>query len=417
MNSTMMSDAPSTTARMRLADFILDNVEAILVHWEAFAQEIWPDQAEIDPVELRDHAEAILRATVADMRSHQTPDEQSDKSMGHDTGGRHSRRLDSASDLHGAGRVESGFKLKEVLAEYRALRASVLRLWRDSRPVRDAEDLDDLTRFHESIDQSLAQAVESFTERVDQSRRLFLAILGHDLRNPLNALTVSAQLLTLPDQDDPEAIVEAASVIAASARAMERMIGDLLDFTASGLGGKMPLSRASTDLQAICREVAEEIRATEPQCTLHHKCEGDLTGHWDATRLRQVVSNLLGNAVQHGGDGAGACNVSLSVRSEGSQVVLAVHNDGRPIPASALPTIFDPLRRLASGDLPRRNRSVGIGLGLYIAHQIVTSHGGTIDVQSTADAGTTFTACLPRQPPPGLRDAPDAVPRTGHAAT
>src|SRR4051812_9981349 len=179
---------------MRLADFILANIEPILVEWEAFARGIWPGPA-TDPRELRDHAADILRATAWDMQSPQTAAQQSDKSRGDGDPGNGSARIDGASDVHAVGRVRSGFDMMSVVAEYRALRASVIRLWRDSAPTPDVRDLDDLTRFNESIDQSLTEAVRSYTQRVDRSRQMFLAILAHDLRNPLNSMTMSAEAL------------------------------------------------------------------------------------------------------------------------------------------------------------------------------------------------------------------------------
>jgi signal transduction histidine kinase len=132
----------------------------------------------------------------------------------------------------------------EVMAEYRALRASVIRLWRESGPDPDLDDLDDLTRFNESIDQSAAEAVRSYIARVDRSRQMFLAILGHDLRNPLNSMLMSAELLSHETAQvgvDPS---ETAAQIKTSAAAMGRMIGDLLDFTGAALGGAMPLKPA-----------------------------------------------------------------------------------------------------------------------------------------------------------------------------
>jgi signal transduction histidine kinase len=379
---------------MRLAEFILANVEPILVEWEAFARGIWPVPHN-DPAERRDHADQILRAAVRDMISKQSADEQADKSKGQGSKGQGevSGTLDVASAQHGVGRVESGFNMMEVIAEYRALRASVIRLWRDSGPDPDLHDLDDLTRFNESIDQSLARAVRSFTERVDQSRQLFLAILGNDLRNPLNSLTMSAAALAEGDPEDADAS-QLAEQIAASAAAMTRMIDDLLTFTAAGLGGSMPLTRGAMDLDPLCREVVNETRSVHPACALRYAPEGDLKGDWDAARLREVISNLLGNAVQHGGEESG---VELSVRGEEERVVMAVHNTGPPIAPGMLSTIFDPLRRAASKEAPRRHRAGSIGLGLYIVQQVVTAHGGTITVSSTADAGTTFEVRLPRE--------------------
>ena len=128
---------------MRLADFILKNVEPILVEWEAFARSIWPSQAPVDTDEVRDDAEKILLETARDMQSDQTEKEQTEKSQGKNAEEK-SDDLTRASVAHGAGRVTSGFYLWAVVAEYRALRASVLRLWRASGPTPDLRDVDDL---------------------------------------------------------------------------------------------------------------------------------------------------------------------------------------------------------------------------------------------------------------------------------
>jgi len=375
---------------VRLADFIRANVEAILREWEAFARGVWPVGATADPVDLRDHAAAILRATVDDMRAKQSRAEQSAKSHGDGGPSAHADRLDTASDQHGAGRVGSGFKLKEVLAEYRALRASVVRLWRESRSDPDARDVDDIIRFDESIDQSLARAVGSFTDRADQSRRLFLAILGHDLRSPLNAVKLWGQFLTRPDRAAAD-VAEAGRDVVAGVPVMDRMIADLLDFTAAGLGAEMPLTRRPTDLHALCGEVVAEVRTSHPARVLRCETEGDPTGEWDASRLRQVLSNLLVNAVRHGAEAP----VEVRVAGDADAATVAVHNAGPPIPPGAMPGLFDPLRRIAAD--PPGKHGGRVGLGLFIAHQVVTAHGGTIDVASTADAGTTFTVRLPRR--------------------
>jgi signal transduction histidine kinase len=377
---------------MRLADFILSNIEPILAEWESFARSIWPG-AKTDPLELRDHAEEMLRATASDMRSVQSALQRSAKSKGEGDASEGSLRVNVASDVHAVGRVRSGFDLLAMVAEYRALRASVIRLWRDSGPNPDLRDLDDLTRFNESIDQALTKAIRSYSERVDQSRQMFLAILGHDLRNPLNSMTMSAKALSLDGQLDAESSAMT-SQISASAAAMAQMLSDLLDFTGAGLGAVMPISPATMDLKSLCRQVVDEMRAAYPTRTLRFQPHGDLTGTWDAARLRQLVSNLLGNAVQHGAsDGP----VELSVSAEGSDVVLAVHNGGAPIPPEALPTIFDPLVRGMSSELQKQRRPGSIGLGLYIAREVVTAHGGVIDVKSSEDVGTVFTVRLPRR--------------------
>jgi signal transduction histidine kinase len=373
---------------MRLAEFIATNTAPILAEWEAFARSVMPG-AKMDPLALRDHAEDILRATARDMMNPQSAAEQASKSTGHASEGSDSQRLTGASEVHGVGRVGSGFDLLGVVSEYRALRASVIRLWRRSDPHPDLRDLDDLTRFNESIDQSLTKAVGSYTSRVDQSRRMFLAILAHDLRNPLNSIMMSADLVSHTGAPDAS---EAASQISASAGAISRLVSDLLDFAGTGLGNAIPLSRARTDLRLLCREVVNEFRAAHPARSLLLDADEDLSGEWDASRLRQVLSNLLGNALQHGGED---CEVALTARAAGPDVTVEVRNGGAVIPPGLLPTIFDPLVRGSSpGSPPRRPGSIGIGL--YIVREIVDAHGGEVTVESTAAEGTTFTARLPR---------------------
>jgi len=379
---------------MRLADFILANVEPILQAWEDFARSLAPG-AKMEVLALRDDAEAILRACVRDMAAPQTLAQQASKSKGHGgAGGLECGSLDDASSLHGVGRVGSGFDLVEVVSEYRALRASVLGLWRESEPAADVNDLDDITRFNETIDQSLAKAVASYTRRVDQSRKMFLAILSHDLRNPLYSIRMSAQLASLGGAHDPKSC-EALSHIETSTAAIARLIQDLLDFATTGLGGRMPLACALVNLDSLGREVVDELEAAYPNRTIHFEARGDLTCSCDGARLRQVISNLLGNALQHGSKNS---DVELLMVGEGPHIILTVRNQGPPIAPELLPILFDPLIRDTSTDAPIKRREGSVGLGLYIAREIVTSHGGVIDVASSAKAGTTFTVRVPRSP-------------------
>jgi signal transduction histidine kinase len=376
---------------MQLAEYIAANMEPILQEWEDFARSLNPG-TKMEVLALRDHAEAVLRACVRDMGATQSRPQQTSKSEGHGgAGGAASDALDDASSVHGVGRVGSGFNLNEVVAEYRALRAAVLRLWRGSNPAYDLEDLDDITRFNEAIDQSLAKAVAGYTHRVDQSRRMFLAILGHDLRNPLNSISLSAQFASAQHASDP-ASSQALSQIETSVEAIARLIQDLLDFATTGLGERMPLVLAPVNLEALGREVLAELTAAHPGRMLHFDARGDLTCACDGARMRQVLSNLLGNALQHGAEGGA---VELLITSEGNEIVLGVRNQGTPISPDVLPTIFDPLVRGTS--MERERRAGSVGLGLYIAHEIVTSHGGTIDVASSAESGTVFTIRMPRR--------------------
>ena len=304
--------------------------------------------------------------------------------------------LDGASNAHAVDRLGLGFDMLEVMSEYRALRASVLQLWHDSSPAADERDVDDLTRFNESIDQSLSKAVSSYTKRVDQARDMFLAILSHDLRNPLGAIVMSADVLPKVSHDKAE-ILECGMRIARSASVMERMISDLLDYTRTRLGAGMPVKPEAMNLADLGRELIAEFRAAHPDREIESRTEGDLNGLWDSDRIRQAISNLLGNAIQHG---SSDFPVTLSLRGEEASVFIEVHNGGDPIPPGELPKIFDPLIRGSSADQPKRNRPGSIGMGLYIAREVAKSHNGRIDVTSSAENGTSFTISLPREAEP-----------------
>jgi signal transduction histidine kinase len=383
---------------MRLADFILSDLEPILAEWEVFARSIGAGQ-HLDQVTLRDHGEQILRATARDMTTAQTAMQRDKKSKGEPHHGRGSDALDGASDMHAIDRLGLGFDLDEVMSEYRALRASVLRLWDESAPQPLVSDKDDVTRFNESIDQSLAKAVASYTNRVNQARDMFLAILSHDLRSPLNAIAMRAQAVRGIDHDAAEAR-ECSDQIAQSVSVMERMISDLLDYTRTRLGAGMPVSPARFDLALLGRQLVEEFRAWNPGRKICFHAEGNLNGCWDSDRVRQAISNLLGNAIQHGAE---EFPVTLSLRCENAEVFVQVHNGGEPIPPGELTRIFDPLIRGSSAEHPRKNRPGSIGMGLYIAREVVKSHGGRIDVTSSKEHGTSFSIRMPREaaPKPG----------------
>jgi hypothetical protein len=326
----------------------------------------------------------MLTALVDDIDTAQTQQEQSMKSKGMGT-----EHAMAASGLqHADARIQHGFTPAQLLAEFRALRASVLRLYERSG---DAPDLAGVRRFNEAIDEALTESVTRYAARTDMYRDQFVGVLGHDLRNPLGAITAGAALLAISaDTDQRQARV--ASRILRSAQRMGRMIDDLLDLTQARLGGEIPLKRARIDLEHVCQEAVLEMQAAHPAATVCFEPSGDLTGDWDGDRLAQVVSNLLGNAVQHG-DGS---VVSLTAHGTADDVVVAVHNLGKPIPPESRHAIFEPLVRRPSG---ATEDASSIGLGLFIARAIVTSHGGEIGVDSSESHGTTFTVRLPRGEP------------------
>jgi signal transduction histidine kinase len=146
------------------------------------------------------------------------------------------------------------------------------------------------------------------------------------------------------------------------------------------------------DLGRLCQAVFDEYRTSFPDRVIRYESHGDLTGSWDSDRLRQMISNLLGNAVQHG---AADAPIDMKLTGSASSILFVVHNGGPPISPGEMPKIFEPLVRGSSAGRPKANRPGSIGLGLYIAREIVLSHGGTIDVTSTQEAGTSFTVRLP----------------------
>jgi signal transduction histidine kinase len=171
------------------------------------------------------------------------------------------------------------------------------------------------------------------------------------------------------------------------------MISDLLDYTRTRLGAGMPVSPAMMDLGALCQELHNEFRTAHPNRSISLRSEGEVRGNWDIDRLRQAISNLLGNAIQHSPEIA---PVELRVSVEASDAMVAIYNGGPPIPPGELAKIFDPLVRGSSAGQPKANRPGSIGLGLYIARAITESHGGTINVTSSDTSGTIFTMRLPR---------------------
>lgn len=367
--------------RMRLSEFIDQHHEKILEEWVRFARTVHPWSKDTSDRELRDHAKELLTAVVSDMKSPQSGHEQSEKSKGRTDGG----ELGAIGQRHAAERLKSGFRLDQLFAEYRALRASVLRLWA-AQGDKDGE----ITRFNEAIDETLAEGATSYAAELNETRDQFLAILGHDLRNPLAAIFMGAAALTRSEQlDDKHS--RAAQRIVSSAGRMQRMINDLLDLTRTRLGAGIPITRTATDLALVCEQVVDELHAVCPDRVLQLEVGGPLIGAWDGDRLTQLISNIVANALQYGDVDSPVRIVALA---NGADAVVRVHNNGPAIPEETIKKIFEPMvRQPARGGA--RNAG-GLGLGLYIAREVAAAHGGRIDVTSTNDDGTTFIVTLPR---------------------
>jgi signal transduction histidine kinase len=376
---------------MRLSEFILTYRAQILSEWVAFARTCLHSTNNLDLAMLRDHASEMLEVIAADLNTPQSNSEQADKSKGKSDADLDSATPDTAAQSHGSGRAESGFSVEQMVSEYRALRASVIRLWIERTGALTRADLEDLVRFNEAIDQALAESTSRFTEDLSQSKEMFLAMLGHDLRTPLGAIMGSAQVLAKTTQP-PEIVLKMASIVLSSGKRMSALISDLLDFTRSRLGSGIPIVRDDLDIAEASKQTVDEIAAMHPQRAVNFEIAGDLQGQWDSARVSQALSNVVSNAVQHGSD---ETPINVSIRGADDEVVLEVHNRGPVIPASQLNKIFDPMHRI-DVDKPVAPRT-NLGLGLYIAERIVAGHGGRITVESSEDRGTTFAIHLPRR--------------------
>ena len=372
---------------MRLSEFILSNMNEILAEWESFAGAILP-AADLDKLALRDHAPEILKAIALDMETTQTDFEQAEKSKGLAP----IRDPETAAETHSTQRLRTGFNQVQVVSEYRALRASVIRLWLASSPQPDASDLYQLTRFNEGLDQALGESTMRFMQEVESARDFALAVLAHDLRNPLNAVVTSAECLKIAKARDDETITTLSSIIFDSGMQMSKLIDTLLDFTGTRLGRSLSVKREPMCLRPILESTVASFSAAHPNRTIKLTCNEEAQCAGDEVRIRQMLSNLVANAIQHGAE---TSPIVITSWIESGEIVIQVHNDGPPIAASKIPTTFD-------FSAQRRTKNAGVttelghlGIGLYITGKIVEAHGGKISVTSTAQEGTTFEVRLP----------------------
>jgi signal transduction histidine kinase len=366
----------------RLSRFIRENKEEILSAWEEFARRL-PSANSMDVATLRDHAGSMLEVVASDLETPQSEEERADKALGSVAPG--AEPAQSPAGKHGVGRATSGFSAEEMVAEFRALRASVIARWREHHQQAGPDELEEIVRFNEAIDQAIAESVTEYARQVEATRDRFLAVLGHDLRTPLGAVRTSSQFLL----ESTELTDEQRTLITGMERSGGRMtdlVTDLLDLALTRFGEGIPIKRAAFDAGALVRDVVAEVNASKPDCRIDIETSGNLTGRWDRARLGQALINLVGNAVQHGKRGGA---IRVGVHGEPDSVRIAVSNEGPAIPAERLSGLFDAMKGSSSD---RRH----LGLGLYIVDKIVESHGGSIDVQSSDTDGTTFTIALPR---------------------
>jgi len=235
------------------------------------------------------------------------------------------------------------------------------------------------------------QAALAEKTRIQEFLERFIAILGHDLRNPLSAIDMN--LTRLREKVTDPALARMLDRMASSSTRMSRMIGQILDLTRSRLAGRLELQRAPMDLRDALTRIVEELRAAQPDRTIDLRSPS-LPGTWDRDRLEQVFSNLVGNALLYG-DPDRPITVEAVEAGDGATIHVDVHNHGAPIPEELQADLFNPFRRATFTEETRKGGE-GLGLGLYISRELVAAHGGTIDVRSAPGQGTTFRVALPR---------------------
>jgi signal transduction histidine kinase len=364
---------------MPLATFLETAREPILEAAVTFARTI-PALRGMDERTLRDHLPQLLEAISADLRSPQSRTESIAKSLG-DAPPPSSQ---SSAQTHGLLRAQRGISIEALVAEFRALRSSILRLWGDAHPP-GPDAFDEVTRFNEAIDQAVAESVQFYAQERERWRQIFLGVLGHDLRGPLNSIALTVELMRV------EAVAPTAQTVLLSrgVKRLTSLLDSLLEYNRANFGAGMPLQRARVDLAAACAEELELLRAAHPGADIALEVHGDTEGSFDASRVREALGNLVSNAVKHGQPAGQAL---VRIEGDDSSVRVSVENAGE-IPPDDFEMLFEPLRQR---DTPSaKSERTHLGLGLFIARQIARAHGGEI-IGTCAAGRVRFTMELPR---------------------
>lgn len=350
-----------------LAQFLRDSRETVVAAWLTQIEKL-PSAAGKPWGLLRDHIPDILDQLAAALEQGETND----------------GALDRLAGEHAALRFRTGYDLRQVVLEYQALRQTILTLYAQSQPPYTST-LRPVTSMDRSLDEAIGDAVDRFMDERDKARDVFVGILGHDLRTPLQTISIAADLFLGRQDVLPPPFVAAATSAKRAAHRMERMIEDLLDFARGRLGGGIPITPTDANLRAVARGIVDELAAGHPDRSIAclAVASGDFDGQWDAPRIGQAISNLVANAIEHGGD-----PIEVETLDQGEHVRVEVRNAGT-IPDEIRPTLLQPFHRGKSG--------TGLGLGLYVVDEIARAHGGRVDIESTPERGTRVSLVLPRQ--------------------
>ncbi len=373
---------------MKFIHFIKNHKEEISKEWVMYARENIDGINKLQLEEVQDHIGQMLDRIVESMETLETDVQQEEKSKGR-------KNMQSgeskAANQHGEQRADVGFNIMELSSEFRALRASILRLWEaQNKEDKKETDFQDMIHFNEAIDELWMISLERFDNKVEESKNWFIGILGHDLRNPLAAISGVQSILKLSKNlsEKEKSLIRRSD---SSVKRMKELINNLLELTNLRLGSGININRSPVDLSEQSEKIVQEIQLGYPEADLIIETPGPVQGNWDVVRLDQLMTNLITNALRHGNPGG---PVTVSVSAKGNEAFFQVYNEGSPVPENIKSLI-------STGFSNKLNRDPGkkdsYGLGLYIVKAIVDGHKGRIELKSTKETGTTFTIILPRK--------------------
>lgn len=372
---------------MKFSHFIKNNKEDIINEWVEFARENINGVKKLKPDEVRDHIIEMLDRIVKSMETAENDNQQEIKSKGN-------KKVSSvesmAANQHGQQRADVGFDIMELSSEFRALRASILRLWEANSKAKKLEtDFQDMIRFNEAIDELWMISLKQFDQKVDESKNWFMGILGHDLRNPLAAISGVQSILKLSKNltEKERSLIGHSD---SSVKRMKELIENLLELTRLRLGSGMTITKTPLNLSVQTEKIVQELKLSYPEDEIKIESPGPVKGEWDAMRLDQLMTNLITNALRYREPGS---PVTVSISKKTNEAFFKVHNEGEPIPKRIKDMISTGTFIKTEGD-PAQKESYG--LGLYIVKAIVDGHKGKLKVTSNKKSGTTFIVTLPR---------------------
>jgi signal transduction histidine kinase len=346
-----------------LDELIASQRERIIRRWTERVQQMATEARTLDPPTLVDHLPGVLDDMIGTFAR------------------RGSMAEGNAAVEHGKQRLRVGFDLATVVHEYAILRDCILDVIAErGRPL----SVDEARGLGDAINTGIADAVVEYSAARTHIIEMFIGVLSHDLGDPLNAVSTGAQLILRHEGELPAVVVRVCRRIASSAERMSHLLGELMDFSRAGLGGGLRLRRRWIDLRDLAASVADELELSHPERRIIVEGGDPCSGSFDVDRMRQVWSHLGTHALRSGV--AGAAPV-FRLRATADEVILECHYQGASLGRQQLGSLFDPFVPHTGG---------GSGLGLYLVREIVRAHDGTIEVESSEEAGTTFRIRLPR---------------------